>query len=134
MRLSETALHSREQESFVLTIGDIGLTRELIVTTNGSAPLAGSQWIVRDLSTTRAQTPRWAAVLGIIFLLACLLGLLFFLIKQNVTSGYVEVQVTSGSLVHVTQIPVYSVAEVVVVKRMVREAQAMAVAVGRDIA
>ncbi len=64
--------------------------------------------------------------LGIILLLACLLGLLLFLIRKSVTTGYVEVQVTSGSLTHVTQVPVYSFADVVKVRRTVREVQAMA--------
>ncbi len=126
LQTSQLAPQCQQPEPFVLTIGDIGITRELVVTANGVAPLAGSQWTVRDLSVTRDRTPRWAMALGIILLLACLLGLLLFLIRKSVTTGYVEVQVTSGSLTHVTQVPVYSFADVVKVRRTVREVQAMA--------
>lgn len=36
-------------------------------------------------------------MLAIIFALACLLGLLFLLVKEDVTTGYVQVSVRSGA-------------------------------------
>ena len=93
-------------EPFILTIGDIGVTRHWVVTPNGTAPLAGSQWIARDLTRTESRIPPWAIVLAIIFAFFCLIGLLFLLVKEAYTTGYFEVSVNSGSLYHVTQLPV----------------------------
>jgi hypothetical protein len=87
----------------ILTIGDIGVTRRSVVTPNGSAPLKGSQWIVRDATSVQESTPTWAMVAMIIFLIVCLLGLLFLLLKEKRTVGYVEVTVSSGNLMYMTQ-------------------------------
>lgn len=74
--------------------------------------------------------PAYAIVLAIIFAFACLLGLLFLLIKEDRTTGYVEVSVRSGNLFHVTQIPAQSPAAVLYVRQLVNQAQSMAAAVG----
>jgi hypothetical protein len=113
-------------EQFVLTIGDIGVSQSWIVTPNGKAPLKDSQWIVLDHTRTETKIPPYAIVLAIIFALACLIGLLFLLIKQTVISGYVEVSVRSGSLAHVTQIPVSTEGTVRQVRQQVSQAQSLA--------
>lgn len=115
-------------EPFVLTIGDIGVTATTIVTPNGNAPLHGSQWIALDQSRTETRIPTVAIVLAVIFALACLLGLLFLLMKEEVTTGYVAVTVRSGTLTHTTQIPVTHPAYVEQVRHQVAQAQAMAAA------
>jgi hypothetical protein len=113
----------------VLTIGDITLTEDRILTANGSAPLKGSQWFVRDQSRTEQKIPTYAIVLAIVFALFCLLGLLFLLMKEKKTTGYVEVEVRSGDLRHATQIPVWSELAVNQVRAQVAQAQALAAGV-----
>ncbi len=116
------------QEAFAVTIGDIGVSKHRIVTPNGTAQLAGSQWIVRDMTRTDTRIPGWAIALAIIFAFACLLGLLFLLVKERTMSGYVEVQVQSGSLIHVTQIPASDPRQIAYVRQLVAYAQSMAAA------
>ena len=111
---------------FVLTIGDIGVTRDSVVTPNGTAPLAGSQWIVVDRTTTSSEIPTWAIVMAVLFALACLLGLLFLLVKETRVSGSVEVSVRSGSLVHLTQLPVRQIHDVDRYRWLVGQAQSLA--------
>jgi hypothetical protein len=115
-------------DPIVLTIGDIGITRQLVVTPNGTAPLKGSQWIARDATRQEERIPGYAIVLAIIFALACLIGLLFLLIKEKRTVGYVEVTVTSGTLMYMTQLPAGGPAVVAQIRQQVAQAQSMAAA------
>jgi hypothetical protein len=111
---------------FLLTVGDIGVTAADIVTPNGTAALAGSTWIVSDMSVTERRIPTWAIVCAIVFALACLLGLLFLLVKEDVTRGYVQVSVRSGDLSHMTQIPVTTPVQVAQIRAQVAQAQTLA--------
>ncbi len=111
---------------FLLTVGDVGVTATDIVTPNGTAALAGSTWIVSDMSVTERRIPTWAIVCAIVFALACLLGLLFLLVKEDVTRGYVQVSVRSGDLSHMTQIPVTTPVQVAQIRGQVAQAQALA--------
>jgi hypothetical protein len=115
---------------FILTIGDIGVTPELIVTPNGSAPLAGSQWLATDMTRTESKIPTVAIVLAVIFAFACLLGLLFLLMKEEKTTGYVDVTVRSADLYHRTQLPISSPLQVAQVRQLVAQAQALAARAG----
>ncbi|MGH9277113.1 MAG: hypothetical protein ACRD12_03250 [Acidimicrobiales bacterium] len=117
-------------EPFILTIGDIGVSRHWVVTPNGTAALPGSQWIARDMSRTETKIPTWAIVMAIIFAFFCLIGLFFLLAKETVTTGYVEVSVNSGSLYHVTQLPVSHPADVQQIRGLVNQAQSLAVSTG----
>lgn len=119
-----------QSEQFVITIGDIGVSPSWVVTPNGTAPLAGSQWIVQDRTFTQRSIPAYAIVLAVIFAIFCLLGLLFLLIKEDRVTGYVEVTVRSGNLFHATQIPAQSPQAVYQVRQLVYQAQSMAAAVG----
>jgi hypothetical protein len=112
----------------VLTIGDIGVTRNWVVTPNGTARLGGSQWSARDMTRTESKIPTWAIVLAVIFALVCLLGLLFLLAKEKYTTGYVEVSVQAGNLFHATQIPVSSQYQVAQIRQQVSQAQTLAAA------
>jgi hypothetical protein len=112
--------------SFLLTIGDIGVTATHISTPNGVAPLHGSTWIVADMSVTERRIPTWAIVCAVIFALACLLGLLFLLVKEDSTRGYVQVSVRSRDLSHMTQIPISSPVQVAQVRALVGQAQSLA--------
>ena len=115
-------------DPIVLTIGDIGVTRNWVVTPNGTARLDGSQWIARDMTRTESKIPTWAIVLAVVFALVCLLGLLFLLVKEKYTTGYVEVSVQAGNLVHATQIPVSSQYQVAQIRQQVSQAQTLAAA------
>ncbi|CAN5480999.1 hypothetical protein BH10ACT3_BH10ACT3_18290 [soil metagenome] len=117
---------SLQPDPILFTIGDIAVTQHWVVTPNGTAPIGGSAWIANDRTTTSERIPAYAIVLAIIFALACLLGLLFLLIKQHTTTGYVEVQVRSGSLFHTTQIPVSNQLQVTQVRQQVAQAQTVA--------
>ena len=70
----------------------------------------------------------WAIVLAVVFALVCLLGLLFLLVKEKYTTGYVEVSVQAGNLVHATQIPVSSQYQVAQIRQQVSQAQTLAAA------
>ena len=111
---------------YLLTIGDIGVTPEWVVTPNGNAPVGGSQWIVTDMTRTESKIPAWAIVCAILFTLACLLGLFFLLAKEQKTTGYVEVAVRSEKLYHKTQIPVSDPVQIQQVRTLVSRAQAIA--------
>jgi hypothetical protein len=111
---------------YVLTIGDIGVTSDSIVTPNGNAPLRGSQWIVMDMSRTESRIPGWAIVMAVIFAFLCLVGLLFLLVKETTTTGYVEVSVRSGDLYHRTQLPVFGPESVPQIRQLVGQAQTLA--------
>ena len=108
---------------FILTIGDIGVTPAYLVTPNGTAPLRGSQWYVTEHTYTREIMPTYAIVLAVVFAIFCLLGLLFLLIKEQVTSGYVNVTVVSEGLTHTCQIPVNNLAGVAYIRTCVAQAQ-----------
>ncbi len=115
-----------ETSQYIMTIGDIGITPEVVVTPNGSAPLRGSSWIFTDMSRTESKIPSVAIVLAIIFALACLIGLLFLLMKETTTVGYVDVSVRSGTLYHKTQIPVSTRMQIARWHQLVSHAQSLA--------
>lgn len=113
-------------QPFLITIGDIGVTQDAVVTPNGTGPLAGSQWIVTDRTTTTQAIPTWAIVMAILFALACLLGLLFLLVKEARITGYVEVTVRTGDVMHMTQLPVHGAGDFDRYRHMVSYAQSLA--------
>jgi hypothetical protein len=78
------------------------------------------------MSRTEEKTPTWALFLAIVGILACLLGLFFLLVKEKKTTGYVQVQVQSGNLFHVTQIPISSPFQINHIQQLVRQAQSLA--------
>jgi hypothetical protein len=90
----------------LVTIGDIAVTGDGILTPVGQLPLRGAAWTVTDMSRTEETMPAYAIVLAILFFFACLLGLLFLLIKEKKTTGFVQVTVSSGGRYHATMIPV----------------------------
>jgi hypothetical protein len=59
----------------LVTIGDISVEQQRIVTPAGVLPTQGTNWSAMDMSRTEEKIPAWAIVLAIIFALACLLGL-----------------------------------------------------------
>ncbi|MEV6072900.1 hypothetical protein AB0L82_40685 [Nocardia sp. NPDC052001] len=92
--------------NFLIAIGDIAVVDGGVITPSGTLPLRGAIWTATDMSQTAERTPAYAVVLAVLFFPFCLLGLLFLLIKEKVTAGYVQVTVTSGGRFHSTMIPV----------------------------
>jgi len=119
------ALPSQDNFS-ILTIGDIGITSDKVITPNGIGTLADSQWIFSDLSRTESKIPASAVILAIVFAIFCLIGLLFLLMRETTTTGYAEVSVHSGNLYHKVQIPIKSKAEVDRIRELVNKAQSLA--------
>ncbi|MFF0612520.1 hypothetical protein ACFYUD_28025 [Nocardia tengchongensis] len=94
------------QPGFLIAIGDIAVSEGVINTPSGSFPLRGAVWTATDMSQSSERTPPYAIVLAILFLPFCFLGLLFLLIKQKVTAGYVQVTVNSAGRFHSAMIAV----------------------------
>jgi hypothetical protein len=119
-----------QPEHYVLSIGDIGVSPSWVVTPNGTAPLAGSQWWAIDRTYVQRGIPPYAIVLAVVFVVVCFLGLLFLLIKEETTMGYVEVTVRSQHLTHTTQVPASSPQAVMNARQIVHQAQTMAARAG----
>ncbi|ANW18515.1 hypothetical protein [Streptomyces clavuligerus] len=90
-----------------VTIGDITVVGDQIITPAGTMPLKGAVWNAVDLSRTSEKIPTYAIVLAVVFSLACLVGLFFLLMKEKETSGYIQVSVASGGKHHTTMIPAH---------------------------
>ncbi|MET7730946.1 hypothetical protein ABZT02_06220 [Streptomyces sp. NPDC005402] len=91
----------------LLSIGDITVTADQIITPAGLLPLRGAVWNATDMSHTEEKIPAHAIVLAIIFFVFCLLGLFFLLMKEKRTTGYIQVTVTSAGRHHSTMLPAF---------------------------
>ncbi|MFF9849970.1 hypothetical protein [Streptomyces litmocidini] len=89
----------------VLCLGDITVVGDQIITPAGTMPLKGAVWNAMDMSRTEEKMPTVAIVLAVVFFVLCFLGLLFLLMKEKQTTGFVQVTVTSGGRHHSTLIP-----------------------------
>lgn len=89
----------------MLSLGDITVMGDSIVTPSGTMPLKGAVWTATDMSRTEEKIPTVAIVLAILFALLCLVGLLFLLMKEKKTTGFIQVTVVSGGRHHSTWIP-----------------------------
>ncbi|MFT4396796.1 hypothetical protein ACLTEW_17865 [Gordonia lacunae] len=94
----------------LVVIGDITCTQHYVITPSGTFPLAGSQWEVTDMSVSSEQMSQTGLVLALVgFFLVCFLSLLFLLMKERRTTGYIQVRVRgAGGVMHVTNIPATS--------------------------
>ncbi|WP_424216886.1 hypothetical protein ACN20G_32830 (plasmid) [Streptomyces sp. BI20] len=86
-------------------IGDISVVGDQIITPSGTMPLRGATWNAVDFSRTETRMPTHAVVLAVVFFVFCLLGLLFLLMKEKTTTGYIQVTVAGGGRHHQTMIP-----------------------------
>ncbi len=92
----------------LVSIGDIAVSAHWLVTPVGTKPLKGTQILVADFSRTERKTPTWAILLAILGLFFFLLSLLFLLVKEDVTTGSIQVTVHNDGLAHATTVPVSS--------------------------
>ncbi len=95
-------------EPTLVTLGDVVVTPNWVVTPSGSAPVGRTTFTFTDMSHTTREIPTWAIVCAVVFFLFCFLGLLFLLAKETRTGGSVQVVVQGPGLLHVTQVPVWS--------------------------
>ncbi|MFD6337627.1 hypothetical protein [Streptomyces sp. NPDC060131] len=89
----------------LVSIGDITVVGDSIITPSGTLPLKGAVWNATDMSRTEEKIPTHAIILAVVFFIFCLLGLLFLLMKEKTTTGFIQVTVTSGGRHHSTMIP-----------------------------
>ncbi|WP_299532550.1 hypothetical protein [uncultured Streptomyces sp.] len=111
----------------VLALGDITVMSDSIVTPSGTMPLRGAVWTATDMSRTEEKIPPVAIVLAIVFALLCLVGLLFLLMKEKKTTGFVQVTVTSGGRHHSTMIPAMGPETFQMVMSQVNTARSMSI-------
>ncbi|MER5848533.1 hypothetical protein ABT126_16105 [Streptomyces sp. NPDC002012] len=111
----------------MLTFGDIAVMNDQIVTPAGTMPLKGAVWTATDLSRTEEKIPTVAIVLAIVFALLCLVGLLFLLMKEKQTTGFIQVSVTSGGRHHSTMIPAMGPETFPMVMAQLNTARAMSI-------
>ena|SRR5215469_8790376 len=116
-------------EPILVQIGDISVTQTTVFTPSGSRALNEVQWSVNDMTVTSQAIPTWAIVCAIVFALACLLGLLFLLVKETVTKGTMQVTVHGAGLVYTTQIPIATPQQVVDVNARVNYARTLSSAI-----
>ena len=95
-----------DAEPLLVTIGDIGFSETWVVTPVGSAPLAGTELVVTDMTRTVSRTPTWAIIVAVAGVFFFFLSLLFLLVRERETSGYLQVIVRNGELFHTTTIPI----------------------------
>jgi len=112
-------------EPVLVTIGDISVTSTTVYTPSGSRPLSEVSWTFTDMSTTSQAIPTWAIVCAIVFFLACFIGLVFLLAKENSTTGVVQVSVHGNGFVHTTTIPVSSINQVADISARVSYARSL---------
>ncbi|HEY8619681.1 MAG TPA: hypothetical protein VIM01_06375 [Dermatophilaceae bacterium] len=90
----------------LVQIGDISVDQRWVVTPSGSIPTGRVTWTVQDMTRRDRVIPTYAIVLAVVFsVLTCLLGLLFLLIKEDRTTGWLQVTVQGPELVHTTHVP-----------------------------
>jgi len=90
----------------LVEIGDISVDQTWVRTPSGSLPTAKAIWTVQDMTRTDTGIPAYAIILAVVFFFLCLLGLLFLLIKENRTTGWMQVTVQGPAFAHTTQVPV----------------------------
>lgn len=96
----------------LVTIGDIACTQTEVITPSGNCPIGSTVWSFTDMSRTEKVMPTWAIVLTVLGIFLCLLGLLFLLVKEERTEGWVQIVVQGPGFLHQTQLPVTSLAQV----------------------
>jgi hypothetical protein len=89
----------------LVQIGDISADQQWVRTPSGSIATGQVTWTVQDMTRRDQGIPTYAIVLAVIFFLFCFLGLLFLLVKEDRTTGWLQVTVQGPAFVHTTQVP-----------------------------
>ena len=89
----------------LVQIGDIGVDQHWVRTPTGFVPTAQSTWTVQEMTYQDQVIPTYAIVLAVVLsVMTCFLGLLFLLIKEDRTAGWVQVSVHGPSFLHTTHV------------------------------
>ena len=120
-----TAQASRIPESPLVQIGEIVVSTSWVVTPAGNRPVAQATWNVNDMYRSYRAIPTWAIVMTILTVWFFLLGLLWLLVKEDRTEGFVQVSVYSPGFSHATSIPVNSGMQVLDVYNRVNYARSI---------
>jgi len=86
----------------LVQIGDISADQHWVQTPSGSVPTAQVTWTVQDMTRREQGIPTYAIVLAVVFFLFCFL--LFLLVKEDRTTGWLQVTVQGPGFVHATQV------------------------------
>lgn len=118
-------------EPVLVQVGELACTEHWLLTPGGTVPLRRMQFMVRENVVVQRRIPPYAIVLAVLFFLACLLGLLFLLIQEDVVSGSVEVTATGpdGFSFH-TSMPVSRPGDVVAARERVDYCRRLVAALG----
>jgi hypothetical protein len=115
-------------DTLVAQVGEIGVSREWVYVPQGRFAVRGTTWTMTDQVVESTTIPAYAIVLAVIFFVACLLGLLFLLVKERTVQGVVQVSVEGDGFYHATQVPVSSWAAITDTHRRVEYARSLAAA------
>jgi len=119
-----------QQPAVLVTIGDIACTADSVITPSGTRPVREVTWTFTDMSRTTEGIPPWAIVLAVVFFVVCFLGLLFLLVREQRTEGFVQVTVLAPGFVHAVQLPVSSPTQIADYNARVNYARSLAAAAG----
>ena len=89
-------------------VGDIQATATHLITPSGTVPLSTVNIYAMDQTHTTSKTPTWAIVAAVVTFWFALLGLLFLLVKEAKTEGYILLTVDGPGMRHVSQVPVFT--------------------------
>ncbi|MGW0039057.1 hypothetical protein [Gordonia sp. NPDC003376] len=113
----------------LVVIGDITCTQTHVITPSGTFPIAGTQWSVLDMSRTSEEISQTGIILALVgFVLICALSLLFLLMKETKTTGYIQVTVHGHGITHVTNIPALNAGAMFDISNRVQYARTLAAA------
>jgi hypothetical protein len=115
-----------QPEQWVARIGDVSISPHWVLTPTGPHPIRGSVWTVTDMSHQEERVSTTGIILAVVFFLFCLLGLLFLLMKDRVTVGYIQVTVHGDGFYHSTMIPATGPQTMMFVNQQVNHARSLA--------
>ncbi len=115
-------------DTIVAQVGEIGVSRGWVYLPQGRFAVRGTTWTMSDQIVESTTIPAYAIVLAVIFAVACLLGLLFLLVKERTVQGVVQVSVEGDGFYHATQVPVSSWAAITDTHSRVEYARSLAAA------
>jgi hypothetical protein len=118
--------YGQSPEPVLTSVGDISLTQHEVIVPMGRYPVSGSVWTVSDMSRTEEKISTAGIVLAIVFVWFCLLGLLFLLMKERRTVGFIQVSVQGEGFHHATLIPAHHPGALAQVMQQVNYARSLA--------
>ncbi len=113
-------------ETPLVVIGDVVCTQYAVHTPRGTIALSDARVDIADLTRTSRDIAQWAVIAAILgFFVVCIFSLLFLLIQEERTTGYIQVTVRGPGLFHTTQIAVHSAHDAMDLHARVRYAQSL---------